>query len=185
MLPCTLPTVPPTEFALDLQPRPFCTKQGIPTQQSNQLTIGLYRLRKSFPKITSVVNPSNAYKSAYIVTLHYTSLPDKKVSPTPITPSHTTLVPFAIVTVSLAPFDMVAYIAKAIREWTKLCVAPLSNKHQTYIPAHSAYNPNKFGHVNYVKLEIWAYTGGTSFKVASVWWVSTSLHMLRLYSQMN
>ena len=185
MLPCNLPTVPPTQFALDLEPQPFYTKQGIPIRQSNQLTVGLYRLRKSIPKITSVVNPSNTYKSANIVNLCYASPPNEKVNPTPIMSSHTTLLPFATVTVSLAPFDVVAFIAEAIRGWTKLWVAPLSNKHQTYTPAHSAYNYNKFGHVDYVRLEIWAYTGGTSFKVASVWWVSTSLHMLRLYSQMN
>ena len=62
-----------------------------------------------------MVNPSNTYKSAYVVTLRYASPHDEKVSPTPITSSHTTLVPFVTVTVSLAPFDVVAYIAEAIR----------------------------------------------------------------------
>ena len=76
MLPCELPTVLPTKFALDLQQQPFCVKQGTPTQQSDQLTVGLYRLRKSIPKITLVVNPSDTYKSAYIVTLRYASPPN-------------------------------------------------------------------------------------------------------------
>ena len=129
MLPCKLPMLPPTEFALDLQPQPFYAKQGIPTQQSNQLTVGLYRLRKSIPKMTLVVNLSNTYNSAYIVTLRYVSPPDEKVKPTPITSSHTTLLPFATVTVSLLPLNVVAYIAEAIHWSTKLCVAPLSNKH--------------------------------------------------------
>ena len=115
MLPRELPTLPPTEFALDLQPQPFCAKQGIPTRESNQLTVGLYHFRKSIPNMTSVVNPSNTYNSAYVVTLRYVSPPDEKVKPTPITSSHTTLLPSATVTVSLAPFDVVAYIAEAIR----------------------------------------------------------------------
>ena len=58
----------------------------------------------------------------------------------------------------------------------ELCISPLSNKHWTYTPSYSAYS--KFGYVDNIMLEIWAYTGGTSFTVASAWWVSTSLHVL-------
>ena len=72
-------------------------------------------MRKSIAKITSVVNLSKTYNSAYVVTLRFVSPPNEKVKPTPITSSHTTLLPFATVTVSLAPFDLVAYIAEAIR----------------------------------------------------------------------
>ena len=81
-------------------------------------------------------------------------IPNKKVKPKPITSSHPALLPLAIATVSLAPFNVVAYIAEAIRGWTKLCVTPLSNKHRTYTPSHSAYNSSKFRHINYIKLEI-------------------------------
>ena len=51
MLPREVPTLPPTEFALDLQAQPFCTKQSIPTRQSNQLIAELYRLRNPFLKL--------------------------------------------------------------------------------------------------------------------------------------
>ena len=46
----------------------FLPKQGIATRESIQLIYGLYRLRKSIPKITSLYKPSNTYNTAYVVT---------------------------------------------------------------------------------------------------------------------
>ena len=69
------------------------------------------------------------------------------------------VLPFAMVTVSFCPLDIAADVYSTTLGCTKLCVAPLSNMHDTSTPGQVAFNSNKFGHSDEARLDIRAITG--------------------------
>ena len=130
---------PPTTLALDWHIPPFGAKQGITTRESNQLIYGLYRFKKSMPKITSFYKPSSTYTFDWTTT--WRSPPSAvNFRFNSRTSVHNYLFPLATVTVNTAPSDGLAPVDLTTRGCTKLWVAPLSNIQFNDTPSHSATN---------------------------------------------
>ena len=151
---------PAKTLVLDWQAAPFAVKQGITTRESIQLICGLYRFRKSMPKMALFYKPSSICKRVCATT--WQSPPStEKINCNSTISWHNTWFPFATVSVNTVPCDGFISIDFTTLGCTKLCIVPLSNIHSTYAPRYSATSYSRLGHKSDARSEIQATIGET------------------------